>query len=75
MVVPIVIVAAASTPSGATVKTVQTPCRNSGNSGVGWSWLELGLGLYAMPLLLVGSQRSRTDWSNSETLVILMSSR
>ena len=57
------------------VKTVQTSCRNSGNSGVGRSWLGLGLSLCAMPLLLIGSQRSGADRSNSETLVMSMSSR
>ena len=57
------------------VKVVQTPCRNSGNSRVGWSWLGLGLSLCAMPLLLVGSQRSGADWSSSETLVVSTSSR
>ena len=57
------------------VKDVQTPCRNSGNSGVGWSWLGLGLSLGAMPLLLIGSRRSGADWSNSEMLVMSTSSR
>ena len=58
-----------------TVKTVQTPYGNSGNSGVGWSWLGLGLSLCAMPLLLVRPWRSRADQSNSETLVMSTSSR
>ena len=45
-----------------TVKTMQTPCRNSRNSRVGGSWLGLDLSLYAMPLLLIGSWRSRAVW-------------
>ena len=53
-----------------TVKVVQTSRGNSGNSGVGWSWLGLGLSLCAMPLLLVRPQRSRADQSNSGTLVM-----
>ena len=57
------------------VKTVQTSRRNSGNSGVGRSWLGLGLSLCAMPLLLIGSWRSRADQNNSETLVMSTSSR
>ena len=58
-----------------TVKVMQTPCRNSGNSGVGQSWLGLGLSLYAMPLPLVRSRRSGADQSNLETLVVSTSSR
>ena len=57
------------------VKTVQTPCGNSRNSRVGWSWFGLSLSLYTMPLPLIGSQRSRADQSNSEMLVMLTSSR
>ena len=58
-----------------TVKAMQTPCGNSGNSRVGRSWLGLALSLYAMPLLLIGSQRSRADRSNLEMLVMSTSSR
>ena len=57
------------------VKTVQTSRGNSGNSGVGQSWLGLGLSLCAMPLLLIGSRRSGADRRNSEMLVMSTSSR
>ena len=38
--------------SGMTVKVMQTPCGNSGNSGVGWNWLGLGLSLCAVTIPL-----------------------
>ena len=66
---------AAAASKSFSVKNVQTPHGNSGNYGGGRSWLGLGLSLCAMPLLLIGSRRSGADQSNSEMLMVSMSSR